>query len=172
MEWHPFYYKGEETNIEVNEIGQIRKIKKDWLKPNQQINTKTLIDKQGYPIISFRCKNIKATKLYRVHQIMAIVFLNHKPCGFKYVIDHIDKNKQNNNVENLRIVSQRENSFNRKKSSKYGTGVAKENNRYKSYIQCNKVRVYLGMYKTAEEASLAYQKALSDISMGLVVKNK
>ena len=50
----------------------------------------------------------KETK--QVHQMVAESFLNHIPCGYKLVVNHIDFNRTNNAVQNLELVSARENS--------------------------------------------------------------
>ena len=45
----------------------------------------------------------------RVHALMAITFLNHTYGNRKIVVDHIDSDKHNNHLSNLRIVSMKEN---------------------------------------------------------------
>ena len=179
MEWHPFYYKGQETNIEVNKLGNVRRVPKDWMKNK---HTKcTLRTSKGYYVVpvgirsNIDSKYGRITKDIKLHQIMAIVFLDHIPNGYEKVIDHIDKNPLNNKIENLRIVTPRENSTNRKDASQYGTGVIKK-------IECNKIYFrstinvkgkskYLGSYNTPEEASAAYQEALRKINAGEFATN-
>ena len=52
----------------------------------------------------------KRTK--RIHSIMAETFLNHVYDGNrKIVVHHIDNNPLNNNLENLKIVSAKENHY-------------------------------------------------------------
>ena len=60
---------------------------------------------RGYKIVGLRRNNIR--KNYYVHRLVAQHFLD----GWNelLVVDHIDGNKENNSVENLRIVSQKEN---------------------------------------------------------------
>ena len=164
MEWHPFYYKGEETNIEVNELGEVRRVYKNWMKRNNPIKLAKLQITRGYYALGFITKNHVA-KLH-VHKIMAMVFLNHKPSGMNYVIDHIDRNSLNNNINNLRIVRPRENSINRRNYSIYGIGVQKMYNRYAAKIQYNSKTFFLGMYSTPEEASASYYKAKKQIEAG------
>jgi hypothetical protein len=74
-----------------------------------------------------------------------------------FEINHIDNNKLNNNLNNLELISSRENSCHRsklnpKKSSIYN-GVSKmKNNSWKSYIYFNGKQVTLGIFKTELQA--------------------
>jgi len=71
------------------------KLEKVKLKPFLRVN--------GYEAIS--CYGIE----YRVHQLVAIHFMNHIPSKHELVIDHIDGNKLNNNVSNLQLISNYQN---------------------------------------------------------------
>lgn len=103
-------------------------------------------------------------KLKSIHQLVAIAFLNHKPCGHKLVVNHIDHNKLNNKVENLEIVNQRENANRKhlKSTSKY-TGVYwnKRAKKWHSQIIINKKVVYLGLFESEKEAAEVYRNKLS-----------
>ena len=49
-------------------------------------------------------------KIYKVHSLVAICFLNHTPDGtHNVVIDHINEIKTDNKLENLRLIGHREN---------------------------------------------------------------
>ena len=80
-------------------------------------------------------------------------------------IDHIDGNKLNNNPSNLRDVSQTENMQNITKARKHcvsgiqGAFLHKKTGKYTSSITANKVRHYLGMFDTPEQAHAAYMSA-------------
>jgi hypothetical protein len=58
-------------------------------------------------------------KLYRIHRV--IFEMHHGYCP-KF-IDHIDGNKQNNRIENLREATSNQNGYNTKLSSRNTTGV-------------------------------------------------
>jgi hypothetical protein len=123
-------------------------------------------DSHGYLIASLH-KDLKA-KTFKVHKLLAIVFLKHKPCGYNVVIDHIDNNKLNNNLENLQLITHRQNISKDKKNktSKY-TGVCwhKHKKKWLASIQVNKVNLYLGMFTNEYDAYLAYQNKLKEISV-------
>ncbi len=64
-------------------------------------------NKRGYWCVTLN--KFSTSKNYRVHQLVAMAFLNHKPCGLALVVDHVDLNKTNNKLENLEIVTSLEN---------------------------------------------------------------
>jgi hypothetical protein len=90
-----------------------------------------------------------------IHRLVGNAYIpNHEN---KPEIDHIDRNKQNNNISNLRWVTRSENQRNK---HVYGAvafrGVYKNRNRFKATITIDGKKEYIGLYKTAEEASEAY----------------
>lgn len=105
-------------------------------------------------------------KTFQVHQLVAVAFLNHIPCGFNLVVNHKDFDTYNNNVENLEIVTNRENSNQKhlKSYSKY-TGVSwyKKSKKWGSRIRFNGKLIHLGSFDTEENASLFYENALISI---------
>lgn len=94
-----------------------------------------------------------------VHHLVAEAFLNHTPQGHKAVIDHIDGDRQNNNLLNLRIISNRENCQNQSvvTTSKYpGVCWAKHANKWLCNITINQKTKYLGYFKSEKVASAVY----------------
>ena len=109
--------------------------------------------------------------IFRVHSLVAQVFLNHNPSNSSLVIDHINNNPKDNRLENLQLVSHRFNVS--KTTNKYTsiyTGVCwhKRHNKWTSSIQINGKRVYLGMYDSEVEAYNAYLKKLKEIENATV----
>jgi hypothetical protein len=93
-------------------------------------------------------------KKYKIHRIIAYAYLGLDINNPKIQIDHINRDKLDNCVSNLRLVSQQQNQWN--KNSK---GYSKDKNKYRAEIYVNGKRINLGTYNTKEEASDAYQQA-------------
>ncbi len=79
------------------------------------------------------------------------------------ILDHIDRNRLNNQKNNLRLASKSNNSMNRLKMngkfhSKY-KGVSLSRGKFHAYINFNKKRVNIGYFDTELEAAIAYNNA-------------
>lgn len=116
----------------------------------------------------FRCGLTinKTQRIYYVHQLVAMAFLNYKPNGRFIVVDHINNIKTDNRLENLQIVSQRHNSSkDRKGTSKY-TGVSwfSRDKKWKAQVQIDGKILHLGYFANESEAALAYQNALKELA--------
>lgn len=119
----------------------------------------------------------KEGKVYtrRVHQLVAITFLNYIPCKYKLVVNHKDFNKLNNNIDNLEIVTCRENSYHKhlKCSSNYiGVSWNKTSNKWESNILIDKKPIYIGQFENEIDASNAYQKVLFNYENEILDLNK
>ena len=92
-------------NYEVSNFGNLRK----KLKNGKYKEIKGSILNRGYKYFQTNRDNKRTN--YLVHHLVAKAFLGDRPEG--KVIDHIDRNPLNNNVSNLRYISQFENCYNR-----------------------------------------------------------
>lgn len=103
-------------------------------------------------------------KDFTIHQLVAMAFLGHIPSGMKKVVDHIDGDRLNNKLSNLRVVTQRQNCNPKKITSKYtGVHYCKIVKKYISRIFVNGKLKYLGSFSNEYDAHLAYQKYLKNI---------
>ncbi len=117
-------------NYFINKEGEIistKRSKHKKLKPS--------INSRGYLVVGL-CEN-GIEKKYKIHQLVALSYLEHNINGMNCVVDHIDNNKLNNNVSNLQIISQRKNAMknSRKGTSKYvGVSWSKRDKKWCSRI--------------------------------------
>jgi len=75
-------------------------------------------------------------------------------------IDHINCDREDNRLANLRPATRKQNAANKKAYGKTGArGVVLIKGRYQARIQANKKMVHLGCFDTLEEAAQAYRSA-------------
>jgi len=94
-------------------------------------------------------------KLYYIHRV---VFLLHNGYLPKY-IDHINQNKHDNRIENLRACSVSQNMANTNgwSNKSLPKGVSKNGKNFTARIMYNLKQIRLGTYKTPEEAYEVYK---------------
>ena len=144
-------------NYDVYEDGRI------WSNKSN-IFLKQRLDKDGYQTVGLWIKNVKR-KTYSVHRLMGELFLpnfNNLP-----EIDHIDRNKLNNSLFNLKWETYSNQSHNQKIYSTNTSGVKgvsynKKNGKWIGSMMINKKRP-TRQFKTKEEAIL-YRKELEVLS--------
>jgi len=113
----------------------------------------------GYVVVHFE------KKYWLGHRLAWYLATGNHP---KYQIDHINGDRADNRLINLREASHGENNRNRgahkdNVSGFKGVAYMKRDGRYKARINVNKVCINLGHYDTAEEAHEAYMKAAREL---------
>ena len=148
--------KIDDFEYEVSNYGNVRRIGKKMLKPG--LNTK------GYYYVSLS-KNGKVTKK-TIHRLVAIAFIPNP--DDKPFIDHIDHNRKNNNVNNLRWCTSSENQHNTAKQCNNTSGFKgvcfnKRDQKYHASIGLNGKLIHIGLFKTAEDAFEAYKQKANEL---------
>lgn len=84
-----------------------------------------------------------------------LVWLFHHGRWPELEIDHIDRNKINDRIENLREATRQENAANINKGNKLPTGVSwfKQNKKYQAYMYRKGRKVHLGYFDVPEDAA-------------------
>ena len=143
-------------DYEVSNLGNVKS-----LKFNKERILKALNDGNGYLTVSLS-KNGKE-KRKKIHQLVAMAFLNHIPNYNSIVVDHVNNIPTDNRLENLQLISYRENSSKDRKNgtSKYiGVAWRKDVKKWRSAIYIKGKHKHLGVFNSEIEASKAYQEAL------------
>lgn len=104
------------------------------------------VTKQGYVRVGFNHKSMLA------HRIVYLMHYGYAP----EFVDHIDGDKQNNTIENLRPATRAQNQLNaklRKDSATKLKNVTKHRNKWQVRMRINGVLMHIGVFDDIELAS-------------------
>ena len=135
--------KGYEYSI--NEMGQVKNDKTGRI-------PKAHVSSHGYLHVNLSSNG--KNKIHAIHRLLGICFLN---CPPHMHVDHIDGNRLNNDLTNLRVVTPQQNQWNAHKAKGYCW--KKASNKWVAQIGVNGKRKFLGLYDTKEDARAAYLAA-------------
>ena len=126
-----------------------------WRSTNCVAGTVTRL---GYVRIGYRVDN--RYSVYSAHRL-AWLYIHGEPVPLE--IDHIDRDKSNNRINNLRSATRSQNKANEgsRKNNKLGVkGVCLDNHgKYRTTIKVNGKANFLGRFDTLEKAAEAYRTA-------------
>ena len=170
-----------EGYYQVSNMGRVRSLDRTvtFINGREQFYKGQILDgavTKGYKRACLNKDSIRRT--YSFSQLVAMAFLGHIPNGGKIVVDHVNGDKLDDRIKNLRIVTQRANcstcfrSDKASLSSEYiGVCWNRAISKWHSYILYNGGRIHLGFFTNEIEASNAYQSALSKIKDGSFIPN-
>ena len=132
-----------------------------WINPGQyrtqHIGSKAgSVANTGYRTISIN------RKAYLAHRLAWFYIYGEWP---NIEVDHIDRNRDNNSLSNLRLATKSENRHNRvkahtvNKTGLIGAVYRKNRGYFEAKIKVNNKRVHLGTFSSAHDAHKAYLKA-------------
>ena len=144
--WKPI--KGYNERYSISSLGRVQSHKTGLiLKPS--------VNHKGYFIIQLSIFGKK--KNHRVHRLVAQAFIpnpDHLP-----EVDHINGNRQENTIDNLRWASPSSNTRNRevcRKASSKHNGVYRQDNKWVAIIRVKRKNIYLGSFVHEIEAAFAF----------------
>jgi len=116
----------------------------------------------GYKHVVLLKNGVETT--FRIHQLVANTFIPNPDPQTKFLIDHIDRCRTNNNVTNLRWVNKSENILNSYRAflPMYGITMCK-NKKFKVQMNIYRKMTYLGCFDTLIEAQEARDRYLNTI---------
>ena len=105
-------------------------------------------------------------KKFKIHKLVANAYLEN--LNNKENVDHIDCDRLNNNVSNLRWCTSQENSRNAKLSSKSSSGFKgicfhKQSNKWRAHIMIDGIQIHLGLFDNIEDAKYARQEKVNEL---------
>lgn len=115
------------------------------------------LNNKGYLIFNLTINNKYTTTSYH-----RLVYKFHHPdwniedSSTNNCIDHINGNRLDNRIANLRVVTHQENQWNQTKAKGY---YKRPNGKYQAYIRLNDNSIIIGTYDTEQEAHQAYLQA-------------
>ena len=119
--------------------------------------------RKGYRHIGIRVDGVMRT--IEAHRL--VWYLNHGNIPSNLEVDHIDRNRDNNRIDNLRLVTRVENMRNtgpRKGSkSKYkGVSWFKKSSKWRAVATVNGISYSLGLHENEEDAARSYDQFCID----------
>jgi len=144
-------------NYLISNFGNVKSVKTNRI-------LKPAIASHGYYNVSIRKDKKTYTKL--IHKLVAETFIENP--DDKQCVDHIDNNKLNNNIDNLRYATPQENIRNCKLYSTNTSGIKgvhykKANKKWCAQIYIDGISVHLGLFSNIEDAKNAREIKANEV---------
>ena len=141
------------SNYQVSNCGNVKNIRTGRVLKSQD-------GRNGYLQVNLSNDGEKSTK--KIHKLVANAFLENPEN--KRCIDHIDHNRTNNRISNLRYATNSENSQNKSMQSNNTSGIVgisfhKASQKWTAQIFVNGLKKHLGSFDDKNDAITARQEA-------------
>lgn len=134
---------------------------------------KQSIGSKGYLFLGLQLNGL-ISKI-KTHQLVAMTFLNHVPCGHSVVVDHKNNNPLDNRLFNLQLITQLENSRKDKKGITGFNNVYFEDGRFRGRFWFKGKQYCVGYFSDAETAKktvdFVYEKLLKNENVDQYIKS-
>ena len=136
-------------NYEISNFGNVRNTNTGRILKNHK-------NIHGYYIVDLHKEGTRKT--LTIHRLIGLHFIPN-PDNLRE-IDHIDRNRTNNSITNLRWISHGNNQRNKPKkqntTSRYkGVSFNKAKGKYEARIRFENKKIYIGIYEKGEDAAKA-----------------
>lgn len=145
--------KGYEGYYKISNLGNVKSLDRFVKGMN---NSKRLLKGKIKPLqnhphgyYQIRLSKNGNSKTFKTYQLVAYNFLNYEPKK-GYVIDHIDNDPKNNFLDNLQIITHKQNT--RKDKENLGLSFHKASNKWRRYKYIDNKQISLGYFNTKEDA--------------------
>ena len=129
----------EYSDYEVSTLGRVRRGER-MLKPG--------LTKRGYMLVELWANSIGKSKM--VHRLVALAFIPNP--DNKKEVDHINRIRTDNRIENMRWATRSENAINVPTRAKHRHIINKASGSYRVQIRRNNNWVFIKTYATLDEA--------------------
>lgn len=164
----------------------VRDLKIEWLRERLAYSKETgqftwLVSGRGLPGIGKVAGSPAVGGYWRLH-MKGVTYLAHRLAWFyvyeewpKFEIDHINGNRLDNRIANLRDVPMDQNRQNQRKHHKtnksgyFGVHFCKTKKKWRASIMYNRTQHRLGYYSTPEEAHASYIEAKRKFHPGCTI---
>ena len=157
MEWLYLELNNKKLRINKNDSMDIYTWRETKTKPDDwfKIKIKLETQKSGYKKYRIYINN-------NYYSLSRIIYKAHNKdwditdISMNNFIDHINRDSLDNRIENLRVLTNQQNQFNRNAK---GYSFHKRNNKWQTRIVINGKYKYLGYFDKEQDAAIAYLKA-------------
>ena len=142
------------SNYEVSNFGNVKNRKTGKI-------LKARLNNNGYELVAL-CDGINKPKNFKIHRLVLIAFEGKSKDENQKCVDHIDNDRTNNCLFNLRWASNQENQFNRSNQKNNTSGIKgisfdKTRNKWRARLMIDAKQIHLGYFNNIEDAKLARQ---------------